>query len=260
MDAILTFLGSGTSMGVPTLGCDCAVCHSADSRDQRLRPSVRIEWAGHTVLIDTGPDFRYQALRAGIKRVDAVFYTHHHADHLLGLDDLRPLSYRNHKDGAPLPLYADDATATAMERVFDYTFRVDADYPNRARVKLHRLKGPVEIFGVKFEPIALKHGRMNVTGYRFGNGAYLTDMNVIPDESLKKLEGLDLAVLDALRARAHASHATLSESIEWSRKLQARQTYFTHMSHEVLHAEVDSQLPDGIRLAYDGLQVNFRIA
>jgi phosphoribosyl 1,2-cyclic phosphate phosphodiesterase len=256
MDAVITILGSGTSMGVPTLGCDCRVCTSTDPRDRRTRPSVAIRWDQHCILIDTGPDFREQALREGIRDIDAILYTHSHADHILGLDDLRPLSYRNkHK----IPLYADEVTASTIEKVFDYTFASDARYPNRARVEMHRIHGPVDIFGVPFQPIPLLHGEMEVTGFRFGNAAYLTDMNHIPDSSLALLENLDVAILDALRHTPHPSHATLPESIEWANRLAPRMTYFTHMSHEILHAETDSALAENMRLTYDGMQIQFEI-
>ncbi|HZD75507.1 MAG TPA: MBL fold metallo-hydrolase [Acidobacteriaceae bacterium] len=244
-------------MGVPTLGCSCHVCTSSDPRDQRLRPSIAIEWQQdgheHRVLIDTGPDFRHQALRYGIRNIDAVFYTHPHADHIMGLDDLRPLTFahRDHK----MPLYASAATAEVLERVFAYTFSANATYPTRARAALHRLNGPVEIAGVTFTAVPLMHGRLEVTGYRFGNAAYLTDMNNIPDASFALLDGVEVVVLDALRPQPHPSHATISEAIGWAQRIGARETWFTHMSHEVMHAEMDPQLPASIHLAYDGLRV-----
>jgi phosphoribosyl 1,2-cyclic phosphate phosphodiesterase len=247
-------------MGVPTLGCGCRVCTSSDPRDQRLRPSVAIEWQkdgaeppSHRVLIDTGPDLRQQALRFAIRNIDAVFYTHPHADHILGLDDLRPLSFshRDHK----MPLYADAHTADVLERVFSYTFSADATYPTRARVQLHRLDGPVDVAGVTFTPVPLMHGKLQVTGYRFGNAAYLTDMNRLPEASMPLLEGVDIVVLDALRPQPHPSHATIPEAIDCAQRIGARQTWFTHMSHEVMHAEMDPGLPAGIRLSYDGLRV-----
>ena len=247
-------------MGVPTLGCSCRVCTSSDPRDTRLRPSVSIEWqqegmesTSHRVLIDTGPDFRHQALRFGIRSIDAVFYTHAHADHILGLDDLRPLtfSHRDHK----MPLYATAPTAEVLERVFSYTFSASATYPTRARVQMHRLAGPLDVAGVTFTPVPLLHGGLEVTGYRFGNATYLTDMNRIPDASFALLQGVDVVVLDALRPQPHPSHATVSEAIAWAQRIGARETWFTHMSHEVMHAEMDPQLPAGIRLAYDGLRI-----
>ncbi|HEY3989922.1 MAG TPA: MBL fold metallo-hydrolase [Acidobacteriaceae bacterium] len=247
-------------MGVPTLGCTCRVCTSSDPRDQRLRPSVAIEWqqdapeaTSHRVVIDTGPDFRQQALRFGIHNIDAVFYTHAHADHILGLDDLRPLSFshRDHK----MPLYADAPTAEVLERVFSYTFSANATYPTRARVELRRLDGPVDIAGVTFTPVPLLHGHLEVTGYRFGNAAYLTDMSSVPETSLALLNGIEVAVLDALRPQPHPSHANIADATAWAHKIGARSSWFTHMSHEVMHAETDGQLPPSIRLAYDGLRI-----
>jgi phosphoribosyl 1,2-cyclic phosphate phosphodiesterase len=246
-------------MGVPTLGCTCRVCTSSDPRDQRLRPSIAVEWqdgessALHRVIIDTGPDFRQQALRFGIRNIDAVFYTHAHADHILGLDDLRPLSF-SHRE-RKMPLYADPPTAEVLERVFSYTFSTDATYPTRARVELKRLDGPVEVAGVPFMPVPLLHGRLAVTGYRFGNAAYLTDMSAIPDSSFAPLQGLEVVILDALRPQSHPTHANIAEATAWAEKIGARNTWFTHMSHEVMHAEMDPQLPPSIHLAYDGLRV-----
>lgn len=261
MDATLTFLGTGTSMGVPTLGCSCAVCTSTDPRNRRTRPSVRIEFDGHTVLIDTGPDFHAQALREKVRRVDAVFYTHGHADHVLGMDDLRPLSF-----GVPgeLPLYADDATADTLERIFNYTFRTENRYATSARVRIHRLApepgSGVSVYGACFQRIPLLHGRQVTSGYRFGSAAYLTDMNDIPPESIPLLQGLDLVILDALRPEPHPTHANLERAIAFVHQLQPRRAYFTHMSHEVDHAIVDAELPENIHLAYDGLQLSFEIA
>lgn len=251
-------------MGVPTLGCSCRVCTSTDPRDARMRPSIAIEWqedgteqASHRVVIDTGPDFRQQALRFGVDKIDAVLYTHPHADHIMGLDDLRPLSfsYRERK----MPLYANAPTADVLERVFAYTFSADATYPTRARVQLHRLNGPVEVAYVPFTPVPLLHGKLEVTGYRFGNAAYLTDMNSLPDASMPLLRGVDVVVLDALRPQPHPTHATIPEAIDWAQRIGARETWFTHMSHEVMHAEMDPQLPTGIRLAYDGLRVPIKL-
>jgi len=248
-------------MGVPTLGCDCGVCTSTDPRDQRLRPSISVTWidrdgAGHCVVIDTGPDFRQQALREGIRRIDAVFYTHSHADHILGLDDLRPLTF---KRPGKLPLYADEATAATLENIFEYTFSPDSVYPNRARVELHRIAGSVvvDVAGFPFQRVPLCHGRLEVGGFRFGSAAYLTDMNSIPDSSLPLLQGLDVLVLDALRPQAHPSHSNVEQAIAWVEKLQPRRAWFTHMSHEISHAE--TILPAPIQLAYDGLAIEFEI-
>jgi phosphoribosyl 1,2-cyclic phosphate phosphodiesterase len=263
MQASLIILGSGTSMGVPTLGCDCAVCTSSDPRDFRLRPSAAVVWQGqnvipHCVIIDTGPDFRTQAIKHHIGNVDAVLYTHSHADHILGMDDLRPLSF---KATEKIPLYADHTTAQALESIFDYTFSEDSQYKLRARVQLNRLNGQdaVEIFGARFQRIPLLHGGMETGGYRIGNAAYLTDMSAIPDSSLALLEGVELVIIDALRLRPHPNHANVDEAIAWVGKIGAQRAWFTHMSHDIGHAEVEATLPPHIRLAYDGLVVPIEI-
>jgi phosphoribosyl 1,2-cyclic phosphate phosphodiesterase len=259
MQAEITILGSGTSMGVPTLGCSCAVCTSTDVRNRRSRPSILVKWEGGAVVIDTGPDFRTQALREGLHHVDAVFYTHSHADHILGLDDLRPLSFR-HRPGL-LPLYADDATARILERIFEYTFSPESTYPTRARVQLLRLENhdAVGIHGVRFQRVPLIHGELGVAGFRFGSAAYLTDMNVIPESSLPLLEDLDVMIIDALRPQYHPSHANIDQALEWVERVKPRRAYFTHMSHEVDHATTEASLPEHVRLAYDGLRIPFEI-
>jgi phosphoribosyl 1,2-cyclic phosphate phosphodiesterase len=245
MKAEIIVLGSGTSMGVPTLGCRCAVCTSSDPRNRRTRPSIAIAWKSegleHLVVIDTGPDFREQA------------------DHILGLDDLRPLSFE-HKPGL-LPLYADARTAEVLGRIFEYTFSPHATYPNRARVQLHNLEGlqAAEVFGAKFQRIPLLHGDLEVAGFRFGSAAYLTDMSSIPDSSLPLLEGLDVMILDALRPQPHPSHAAIPESLEWVERVRPRAAWFTHMSHEVDHEETEKGFPANVRLAYDGLRIPFEL-
>jgi phosphoribosyl 1,2-cyclic phosphate phosphodiesterase len=208
------------------------------------------------VLIDTGPDFRTQALREGIGFVDAVFYTHSHADHVLGLDDLRPLSFR-HK--GKMPLYADDSAATVIERIFDYTFDPNSRYATKARVEMHRLGESVEIDGALFQRVPLTHGRIEVAGFRFGSAAYLTDMNSIPESSLLLLQNLDVVIMDALRKTPHPSHANLEQAVTLVERLKPKRAFFTHMSHELLHAETDDELPPHIRLAYDGLRIPFEI-
>ena len=243
-------------MGVPTLGCACRVCTSTDPRDRRTRPSIAVAWEGHRVVIDTGPDFRMQALREGIDHVDAVLYTHSHADHILGLDDLRPLSFR-HKN--KIPLYADDDAASVIERIFDYTFDTGAWYPTRARVEMHRMGTSVEVEGAVFQRIPLTHGRIEVAGFRFGNAAYLTDMNDIPESSFALLKDLDVVILDALRKTPHPSHATLEQAVAFVGRIQPRRAFFTHMSHDVSHAETNKELPENIQLAYDGLRIPFEI-
>ena len=261
MQATLTFLGSGTSMGVPTLGCSCAVCRSTDPHNRRTRPSVRVSYNQRVVLIDTGPDFHAQALRENIGHVDAVLYTHGHADHVLGFDDLRPLSFRNPE---PLAIFADDATATTMERVFEYTFRTENRYPTSARVRMNRIDpasgAGTELFGASFQRVPVLHGKEEITGYRFGDAAYLTDMSDLPESSLALLEDLDILVLDALRREPHPSHSHLERSIAYVERLRPRRAFFTHISHDLDHHTTESTLPPHIRLAYDGLQLEFEIA
>jgi phosphoribosyl 1,2-cyclic phosphate phosphodiesterase len=254
-------------MGVPTIGCDCAVCASAvsptgDVRNRRTRPSLRLAYNDHIVLVDTGPDFHAQAIRENIRHVDAVLYTHGHADHVLGFDDLRPLSFQL-KDN--LPLYADDETASTIERIFDYTFRTDKRYPTSARVRMNRIDestpgAGVDLFEACFQRIPVTHGRQTITGYRFGSAAYLTDMSDIPDESLPLLQDLDILILDALRRQPHPSHSHLDRSLAYVEKLKPKRAYFTHISHDLDHAAIEAGLPPHIRLAYDGLQLNFDIA
>lgn len=246
-------------MGVPTLGCTCAVCTSTDPHDYRLRPSVLIRWheggGERAVVIDTGPDFREQALRAQLKRVDAVFYTHGHADHILGLDDLRPLSYAMVREGGPIPLYAAEGTAETLRRVYDYTFSPSATYPMRPKVHIEPLAESTLVHGVEFVRVRVRHGQQEIVGFRFGRAAYLTDVSEIPEESFGLLEGLDCIVLSALRHKPHPSHATLGQAVEWAQRIGARHTWFTHVAHDLGHAETNRSLPEGMALAHDGLSV-----
>ncbi len=247
-------------MGVPTLACECGVCRSTDAHDRRLRPSVLLRWrdaddAGRAVIIDTGPDFREQALGAGLTHVDAVFYTHAHADHILGMDDLRPLSFIAERRGGPVPLFADEATQTVLEQVFSYTFSPHATYPTRARVALRRLSERNAVHGVEFVRIPLLHGALAINGFRFGKAAYMTDVSAIPEESFRLLEGVEVLVLSALRHQPHPSHSTLEQSMAWARRIGARQTWFTHIAHDLGHEETNRNLPADMRLAHDGLSV-----
>jgi len=257
MEGLLTFLGTGTSMGVPTLGCDCEVCTSADPHDKRLRPSVLLRWhergRERVVVVDTGPDFREQALRSGLTRVDAVFYTHSHADHIMGLDDLRPLSFTVFREGGPIPLYASAETTKVLENIFEYTFSPQATYPNRARVQLHPLAERTAVHGVDFLRVPVMHGPMEIAGFRFGSAAYLTDVSAIPEESFALLEGLDYLVLSALRHKPHPTHATVEQALGWAHRIGAKQTWLTHIAHELGHKQTNQALPAGVALAYDGL-------
>lgn len=256
MKAVLTVLGSGTSMGVPTIGCDCRVCTSADPRDRRTRPSIMVEYGGKRVVIDTTPDFREQALREGIRHVDAVVYTHAHADHILGLDDLRPLTFHRH---GRIPLYAQAETAEVLRRMFAYIFNGDYKYGGLAQVELHEFEGPLELAGATYTPIPVVHGDAVIHGYRFGAAAYLTDFSEVPESSLGLLEGLDILFLDALRHRPHPTHSTVENSVGLAQRLAARRTFFTHICHDLPHEETNAALPAGIRLAHDGLKLEFEI-
>ena len=253
-------------MGVPTLGCDCAVCTSAvspdgDPHNRRTRPSIRLAYNNHIVLIDTGPDFHAQALREDIRRVDAVLYTHGHADHVMGFDDLRPLSFRGQGN---LPVYADEATANSIERIFEYTFRKEDRYPTSARVQIHRIDptpgAGVELFGACFRRVPVTPGRQEITGYRFGDAAYLTDLSDLPAISRPLLQNLDVLIIDALRRDPHPSHSHLEKSVALVEELKPRRAYFTHMSHDLDHEATNAKLPPHIRLAYDGQQIAFEIA
>lgn len=258
MRATLTVLGSGTSMGVPTLGCDCPVCTSKHPHDRRTRPSVMIEYAGKVVLIDTTPDFHMQAVRENIRRVDAVLYTHAHADHILGLDDLRPLSFR-HEDGA-IPLFASAATSASIRKVFHYMFEDrDPDYATLAKVRMIEIDGPLDVYGARFEPVKLVHGKDTILGFRFGTAAYLTDFSEIPAESKERLRGLDVLFLDALRHRPHPTHSNVENSLRLAQELGPKRAFFTHISHDLPHDATNTSFPESVRLAYDGMKLEFEI-
>jgi phosphoribosyl 1,2-cyclic phosphate phosphodiesterase len=243
-------------MGVPTLGCDCAVCHSTDPHDRRSRPSVMVQFDGHTVLIDTTPDFREQALREGIRNIDAVLYTHAHADHVMGLDDLRPLSLRR---TSKIPLYAAPEHSELIYTMFRYAFDAVYKHGNLPQVELKPLEHPLALFGTLFQPISLRHGDAEVWGFRFGTAAYLTDFSEIPQDSMKELLGLDVLFLDALRHKPHPTHSTVENSLRIAQQLQARRTFFTHICHDLPHEATNRTLPAGVELAYDGLKLEFEI-
>ncbi len=257
MKATLTVLGSGTSMGVPTIGCSCRVCTSSDPHDRRTRPSVLVEYAGRCVLIDTTPDFRQQAIRENITRLDAIIYTHAHADHILGLDDVRPLSFRSPEK---IPLYAHESTAEALQSIFRYIFDANYKYGGIARVEMNRINGSLDLFGACFEPVRVLHGEAEIHGFRFGSAAYLTDFSDIPAESLKRLRGLDILFLDALRHRPHPTHSTVANSLRLVEELKPKRAFFTHISHDLSHQETNQDLPAHVRLAHDGLKLEFEIA
>lgn len=253
----LTVLGSGTSVGVPTIGCDCAVCRSEDRRDQRLRPSVALRWDEHCAVIDSGPDFRQQALRAQLEKLDAVLFTHAHADHVLGLDDLRPFNYRR-KD--PIAIWSTRETLEVIQRIFSYIFHDGPSESSRPRIAAHVFdRDPFTIGGLTFTPIPLKHGSGPCHGFRFGRAAYLTDHSLIPEESLLLLEGLDVLFLDALRHKPHPTHSTVAASLRVVERLKPRQAFFTHISHDLRHETMQAMLPANVQLAYDTLELELEV-
>jgi len=256
MKATLTVLGSGTSMGVPTIGCTCALCHSPDPHDRRTRPSILLEFGGKVVLIDTTPDFREQAIRERISQIDAVLYTHTHADHILGIDDLRPLSY--HRDGK-IPLYARPEAANFIRNMFRYIFDADYKFGGLARLELKAIDGSFDLFGKTFEPVPIIHGDTEIYGYRFGNAAYLTDFSTIPESSYSLLKDLDILFLDGLRHKPHPTHSTIDNSIRIAEELGAKRVFFTHICHDLPHQETNAALPPHVRLAHDGMKLEFEI-
>ena len=254
----LTFLGTGTSTGVPVIGCRCAVCRSGDPRNHRLRTSALVEADGLTVVFDTGPDFRAQALRADLTRLDAVLFTHSHFDHVAGLDDVRPFLY---DADAPIPCHADAATAAHLRRAMPYAWG-DSAYPGVPVLALREVTGPFAVesrYGLPgrlgVTPVPVRHGALPILGYRIGRLAYLTDVSAIPAASRPLLEDLDVLVLDALRAAPHPTHFSLDEAVAEAARIGARQTWFVHMTHTVDHAATDAALPPGVALAFDGLVV-----
>ena len=249
----ITVLGSGTSSGVPTIGCTCEVCLSTDPRDKRLRPSILLQYQGHNVVVDTTPDFRQQVLRLGLSRLDAILYTHAHADHILGLDDVRPFNFRQRES---IPVYGTEDTLAALQRVFCYAFdeKIESMVP---KLDLRRMdETPFEVFGVEFAPIRVIHGKSTVYGFKFGAAAYLTDHSEIPAESKARLRGLDVLFLDALRHRPHPTHTTLARAVELVEELQPKRAFFTHMCHDLQHERTEAALPPHVRLAYDGLEID----
>ncbi len=252
----ITVLGSGTSVGVPTIGCHCAVCRSDDPRDKRLRPSIYVKYGEHGVLIDSTPDFRQQALRYGIERVDAILYTHSHADHIMGLDDVRPFNFRQ---GGVIPIYGAAEHIENIQRCFHYIFSNHKTESSVPRLVAHVFDtAPIDLFGLEFTPIRLCHGRGTVHGFRFGRAAYLTDHSDIPAESMSQLQSLDVLFLDALRHRPHPTHSTVERSLQSVEKLAPRRAFFTHICHDLAHQATEAALPEHVRLAYDGLELEIR--
>ena len=251
MQVDFKFLGTGTSQGVPIIGCSCDVCVSGDPRDQRLRSSILLKTESAQVIIDSGPDFRQQCLRAGLDRLDGLVITHEHKDHVAGLDDIRPFNFRSGQD---MPVFATETVQEALRREFHYIFRPNP-YPGVPKVTLETIhENPFEILGDSWWPLPVMHHKLPVLGFRLGGLAYITDANHFSELALERLQGVDVLVLNALRRESHLSHFTLEEAIEWAQRIGARQTYFTHISHQLgRHADVELELPTGMALAYDGL-------
>ncbi len=249
----LTFLGTGTSTGVPTLACRCPVCTSSDPRDKRTRPSVLLEFDGRAVVIDTAPDFRQQALREGMERLDAVLFTHTHADHVLGLDDVRVFYFRQR---VPIPIYASSRSMDDIRRIFAYIFDQTYPYGGIAKLDPHIIDGPFDLWGERLIPLPVLHGNLPVLGFRFGTAAYVTDFSAIPDNTIPLIEGLDVLVLDALRHKPHPTHSSLEQSLDWVERLKPRRAFFTHIAHELGHEATNAALPPHVRLAYDGLKLD----
>ena len=251
----VTFLGTGTSQGVPVIACQCAVCMSDDKYDNRLRVSVLIEVEGKTIVIDSGPDFRYQMLRAGVKKLDAILYTHEHKDHVAGLDDVRAFNY---KQDSEVDIYAHKRVQEALKKEFHYVFSGN-NYPGIPRLKLNTIEDgqSFQAAGIDIVPILVMHFQLPVYGFRFGDFTYITDAKTITDEEKLKIKGSDILVINALQKEKHISHFTLDEALELAAEIGAKKTYLTHISHRLgTHAEVSKQLPEGVFLAYDGLELD----
>ncbi|WP_374949501.1 MBL fold metallo-hydrolase [Mucilaginibacter sp.] len=249
----ITFLGTGTSQGVPVIACDCEVCTSTDKHNKRLRTSILIQLADKTIVIDSGPDFRYQMLRAQVKHLDAIVFTHEHKDHVAGMDDIRAFNY---KQNGPVDVYADTRVQRALRREFPYIFD-DAGYPGIPQIDLHTIGlTPFDIGSVHFTPIEVLHYKLPVLGFRIKDFTYITDAKTVSEHEKEKIKGSKILVINALQKQSHISHFTLQEAIAFAQEIGAEKTYFTHISHRLgKHADIAKELPAGIELAYDGLQL-----
>jgi phosphoribosyl 1,2-cyclic phosphate phosphodiesterase len=251
----ITFLGSGTSQGVPIIACSCDVCTSLNPKDKRLRSSVLIQLGDKNIVVDTGPDFRQQMLNCKIKHLDAILFTHAHRDHLAGLDDIRGFNYIMKQ---AIDVYCEDIVEAAIKKEFFYAF-TEPKYPGVPEMNLHTITSqPFSLFNTQIEPIRVFHYKLPVLGFKINNFVYITDANRIEEQEIEKIKGCDVLVLNALRREHHISHFTLQEAIDMSKRIGAKQTYFTHISHQLgFHDEVENELPNNIHLAYDGQEIEF---
>jgi phosphoribosyl 1,2-cyclic phosphate phosphodiesterase len=248
----LKFLGTGTSTGVPILACQCAVCTSTDPHDKRTRPSVLVEYDGRVVLIDTTPDFRAQGLREHITRLDAIVFTHHHADHIMGLDDTRIFYFRQQ---VPIPIYANAHCLAAIRTIFSYIFDGNYQFGGVGKLDPHIIEGPFDLWDLKLIPVPVLHGNLPILGYRFRDTAYVTDVSEIPESSLPLLDGLDVLIIDALRHKPHPTHLTVAQALAVVERLKPRRAFLTHIAHELGHEQTNCILPENVRMAYDGLKI-----
>jgi phosphoribosyl 1,2-cyclic phosphate phosphodiesterase len=246
----VTMLGSGTSTGVPVIGCPCAVCRSDNPKNKRMRPGLKLEFDNGVVLVDTPTDLRQQALRFGLPRLDAVLFTHPHADHIFGLDDIRIFNFRQRR---AIPCYGSEATLGALRRTFAYVFEAGQEGGGKPQLDLIPVREPFELLGRAIVPVPVWHGSMEVFGYRCGEFAYVTDCNIIPEASFRLLAGVEILILDALRYRPHSTHFSVEEAVEAAERIGARRTILTHFSHDVDHDAPAVPLPAGVELGYDGL-------
>ena len=250
----ITFLGTGTSQGIPVISCGCAVCHSDDFRDNRLRTSILMETGDRTIVIDSGPDFRYQMLRARVHDLDAIIYTHEHKDHIAGLDDIRPYNYLQHKD---IEVYATVRVQEALEKEFSYIFAAKK-YPGIPQINIHTITNQNFFIGeTEIIPLDIMHYKLPILGFRINDFTYITDAKTVPQHTIDKIRGTKVLVINALQIEEHISHFTLDEAIAFAELIGAETTYFTHISHNLgKHADVEAVLPANIRLAYDGMIIN----
>jgi len=247
----ITFLGTGTSQGIPVITCNCMVCQSADHKNKRLRVSVLVETDDRTIVIDSGPDFRYQMLRAGVKDLDAIVFTHEHKDHVAGLDDIRPFNYLLKKN---IDIYATERVQDALRKEFSYIFS-EIRYPGLPQINLHTISNEeFSIGNTRLMPLEIMHYKLPILGFKIGDFVYITDAKTVSDETIAKIKGVKVLVVNALQREQHVSHFNLAEAIDFAQKIGAETTYFTHISHNLgLHEVVEKELPDNIKLAYDGL-------